>query len=156
MKKRFGLAFFLSLLVLLSFGPVLGGDSFFGKVTEVRAPNVVVIDNGKARFVVNIVGIEPAREAAIASQAKQLVADLVLNKDARVRILGWTQKNEMVAQLLTANKEIGIKDVAVEMVRAGMARRQQGKDEDFGYKYGELNTAERQARAAKRGLWKTQ
>ena len=44
---------------------------------------------------------------------------------------------------------IGIKEVGVEMVRAGLARRQPGYDE----KYGELAAAEDEARQAGRGIW---
>ena len=37
----------------------------------------------------------------------------------------------------------------MELLRAGMARREEGYD----YKYGELSAAEKEAQTAKRGLW---
>jgi endonuclease YncB( thermonuclease family) len=55
----------------------------------------------------------------------------------------------MLARLFTAEPAIGIGDVGLELVRAGLARRQPNYD----YKYGELAAAEKEARTAKRGLW---
>jgi endonuclease YncB( thermonuclease family) len=55
----------------------------------------------------------------------------------------------MMARLFTDDPEIGIKEVGVELVRAGLARRQKG----FDLKYGELAAAEKEAQGARRGLW---
>jgi endonuclease YncB( thermonuclease family) len=52
----------------------------------------------------------------------------------------------MLGRLDTDDPAIGIKDVGVELVRAGLARVQPG----FG---GDLAKAENEARQAGRGLW---
>jgi endonuclease YncB( thermonuclease family) len=129
------------------------GDSFYGKVVEVKNADLVTLDNGSAKFDIRIIGIDVPREGPNAARAKEFVTRLLLGKNARARVEGRRRTNEMVGQLLTDDKEIGIKDVGVEMLKAGLARRRQGKDTDFGYKYNELTTAEREAREARRGLW---
>ena len=150
MRKKCAIAQFL---VLLVFGaglfPVLAADSFFGKVTEVRSADVVVVDYGKGQYVVRIVGVSVPKEGPITAKAKQFVTDLVLGKVIRARFQG-EQKGEMVSQLFVGDPG---EDVGLELVRAGLARRQQGLDPEFGYKYGELLKAEKEAREGKRGLW---
>ena len=48
----------------------------------------------------------------------------------------------MWARLLTADSVVGLnRDVGLELVRAGLARRRQ----DYDYKYGELSAAENEA-----------
>ena len=63
----------------------LAADSLYGKVTEVRAANVVVLDYGTGRYVVRLIGIEPAREGRAAAEATEFVRRLVLGKSARLR-----------------------------------------------------------------------
>lgn len=133
----------------VSLPPAFAGDSFYGKVTDVRSADVVILDNGSARFTIRIVGIAPPREGPLAKEATQFVAKLVLGKNARMRLEGRNKNGEMVSQLLTDDPQIGIKDVGVELVKAGLARRQANYD----YKYGELSKAEEEARKAGRGLW---
>ena len=68
-----------------------------------------------------------------------------------MRFQGRSEGGEMMVRLFTDDPDIGIKEVSVELVRAGLARRPKG----FDFKYGELAAAEREAQAAKRGLWAT-
>jgi endonuclease YncB( thermonuclease family) len=150
MKNKWAIEGFLGCLVLLtSVLPAFAGDSLYGKVTEVRSADVVILDNGSARFVIRIVGINTPQEGPAANEARQFLSKLVLGKNARMRLEFRNKNGEMVAQLLTDDPEIGIKDVGVELVRAGMVRRQANYD----YKYGELSKAEEEARKAARGVW---
>ena len=140
------LSCFLSLAAL---APLFGGDSFFGTVTDVRSGEVVVISGGRARYVVRIVGVSVEKDGPRATQARQLVASLVLQKKARFYLEGRNKDREMVAVLMTADPEIGFKDVGVELVRAGLAR----VVPNHSYKYGELEAAEKEAQERGRGIW---
>lgn len=153
------------LLGLLVFGtgllPTFAGDSLYGTVTAVKSAEVVVFEYGAAggsgrsatrktgRYDLRLVGIDAPEGGAIARKATQFVANLVLGKNARMRFEYRNKSGEMVSRLLTDDPALGIKDVGLELVRAGLARRQPNYD----YKYGELSVAEREARLARRGLW---
>jgi endonuclease YncB( thermonuclease family) len=129
--------------------PARAGDSLYGKVTEVKSGDRVTLDYGAGSYELRLTGIDVPREGDIARQARERVAKLVLHKNARMRFEGRTENGEMLARLYTDDPELGIREVAVELVRAGLARRQKG----FDFSYGELAAAEREARQAKRGLW---
>lgn len=134
---------------LLGPGPASAGDSIYGTVTAVESATQVTLEAGGQQIEVRIAGIEAPEAGLLADQARQLVADLVLGENARLRPERVLEEDVMVGRLFTADPSTGIRDVAVELVRAGLARRQQG----FDYKYGELAAAEREARAAARGIW---
>lgn len=129
--------------------PASAGDSLYGKVTEVKSGNRVMLDYGAGTYDIRLVGIDVPLEGPIAKESVQFVSKLVLGKNARMRFEGRTPKGEMLARLFTDDPVIGIKEVAVELVRAGLAQRQK----DFDFKYGELSKAETEARANRRGLW---
>lgn len=168
MKKRFAIRdvpAFLGLLTLLVGGagglfPAFAGDALYGRVTAVKSAEVVVLEYGATagpgrsagrtagrptgRYDVRIVGVDAPEAGPLARAAKQFVSNLVLGKDVRLRFEQRNQRGEMVSRLFTGDKEVG-----VELLRAGLARRQPNYD----YKYGELSAAESEAREAKRGLW---
>jgi endonuclease YncB( thermonuclease family) len=141
------------LVLLAGLFPAFAGDSVYGKVTEVRSADVVILNYGRGQYVIRIIGIDVAKEGPVAGQAKEFVAKLVLGKNARMRLGSRAENGEMVSQLFTDDPVIGIKDVGLELVRNGLARRQQGEDYQFGYKYHELTKAEIEAQRAQRGLW---
>ena len=152
MKKRWAIRGCLGLLILgtgLSPHPAFAGDSLYGKVKEVKSAGVVVLDYGAGQYDIRIVGIDVPREGPMADKAKEFVAKLVLGKNARIRFEGRAKDGQMVSRLSTDEPDIGIKDVGLELVRVGLAR----KTKDYDYKYGELAAAEKEAREAKRGLW---
>lgn len=150
MLRRLLPSVLLCVLVLgSSAGPLLAGDSLYGKVTAVEAANVVTLDYGAGQYQLRLVGIDLPATAPLAAQARQLVASLVLGKNARMRFENLSPEGEMLVRLFTDDPTFGIRDVAVELVGAGLAQRQEG----FDYPYGELAAAEAEARAAQRGLW---
>lgn len=141
---------FLGLLLIgAGFSPALAGDSLYGKVTEVKSAGLVTLDYGSGRYEVRITGIDAPREGKLAQDARELVAKMVLGKNARMHFERRNEKGEMVAQLSTDDPAIGIKDVGLELVKSGLVRRQKGYD----YKYQELSAAEAEAQKARRGLW---
>jgi endonuclease YncB( thermonuclease family) len=130
--------------------PAGAGDSLWGKVTAVREPTLVTLDYGAGAYAIRIVGIDAPRAGEpLHGAALKLVSDLVLDKNARMRLHRRGEGDELICRLFTDDPVIGFKEVGVELVRAGLARRQPGYDE----KYGELSAAESEARAARRGMW---
>ena len=142
-----------TLLCALALGatavPVRAGDSIYGTVTAVQAADVVTLDYGAGSYELHLVGIDLPDQAPLAAQARKLVATLVLGKHARMRFQNLSPTGEMLVRLSTDDPTLGIRDVAVELVSAGLAQRKRG----FDYPYGELAAAEAEARAAQRGLW---
>lgn len=149
------------LVLAVSLLPAFAGDSLYGRVTAVKSPEVVVFEYGSAggpgrstarksgQYDLRIAGIDAPGTGARAREARQFLSSLVLGKNARMRFEYRNKSGEMVARLFTDDPELGVKDVGLELVKAGMARRQASYD----YKYGELSAAEREAREARRGLW---
>jgi endonuclease YncB( thermonuclease family) len=142
----------IACLVLLAGRPAIAGDSLYGKITEVRSGNVVTLDYGAGQYTIRLIGIDVP--GATAGGAREALAGLVLGKNARVRLAGF-ENGEMVGRLLVDDPAAGAKDVGIEMLRTGLARRQSGEGHQFDYKYGELSAAEAEARTARRGLWAT-
>jgi endonuclease YncB( thermonuclease family) len=141
----------VSLAVLAVFlVPAHAGDSLYGKVTAVKEATLVTLDYGAGSYDIRLVGVDaPKPGEAHADEARQWISGLLLNKNARMRLHHRAPNGEMVCRLFTDDPVIGIKEVGVEMLRAGLAKRQAGYDE----KYGELAAAEAEARAAGRGIW---
>jgi endonuclease YncB( thermonuclease family) len=137
------------LLALVMLGATLGpswaGDSLYGRVTAVKGPTLVTLDYGEGSYDIRLVGIEAPR----GEEARQFLSNLVLGKNARMRLHHRGPNNELVCRLFTDDAVIGIKEVSVLMLREGLARRIGGYDE----KYGELAAAENEAKAAGRGIW---
>ena len=130
--------------------PAEAGDSLYGKVVAVKEATLVTLDYGSGTYDIRIVGVDaPKPGEPQAEEAVRFVSNLLLGKNARMRLHRGSPGGEMVARLFTDDPVLGIKEVGVELLRAGLARRQPGYDE----KYGELAAAESEARAAGRGLW---
>jgi len=150
MTNRWAIQSLLGWLVLgAGILPAFAGDALYGKVTAVRSAEVVVFDYGKGQYDIRIAGIEAPKQDPGAREARRFVSQLVLGKNARIRFEYRDKNGQMVSRLFTDDPATGIKEVGVELLKAGMARRQPNYD----YKYGELSAAENEARAAKRGLW---
>lgn len=151
-RKKWAATGILGLLIFgTSLFPAFAGDSLYGKVTAVKSANLVTITIGTGQVNIRIAGTDVPKEGRHAEDAKKFVSDLVLGKNARLRLDYRAKNKEMVGRLQTDDPEIGIKDVGLELVRAGLARRQPGYD----YKYHELSAAENEARKAQRGVWVT-
>jgi endonuclease YncB( thermonuclease family) len=142
-------------LIVLAAGPAsaLAGDSLYGTVVAVKTANAIVLDYGKGQYTVRLVGVQAPATRATATQARQRLADLVLRKRVQIRIDYWDREGAIVGRVLTiAAPNRPIKDVGRELIKGGLVQKQKGVD----YKYGELAAAEREARSAKRGMWRGQ
>lgn len=150
MRQKWSMRGALCLALLGAAAAAHAGDSLWGKVTAVKEPTLVTLDYGTGSYEIRLVGVEaPKAGDALYGQAVGFVSGLVLNKNARMRLHHRAANDELVCRLFTDDPQIGIKEVGVELLRAGLARRQDGYDE----KYGELAAAEAEARDAGRGLW---
>jgi endonuclease YncB( thermonuclease family) len=152
MKSLLALLFALSMFAA-AFSLARAGDSLYGKVTEVPSAVLVVLKCGTVSYDIRLIGIDA--DGPLAAQAREFVSKLIIGKNARARFEARESNGEMLSRLFTDDQAGGIKDVGLELVRAGLARRQTGADYQFDYKYGELSAAEGEAQAAKRGIWAT-
>ena len=151
MRSKLTTAGFLSAFLLgIALLQAAGGDSLYGKITAVKSAQTVVLDYRTGHYNIRIVGIN-VPEGAVSKQAQQFLTKLLLGKHARMRLEQRAKNGDMIARLFTDDPVLGIKDVGVELVRNGLARRQ----ENYDYKYGELAAAENEAQKAGRGLWAT-
>jgi len=146
----------LAAVACLALVPILSGalahrrgDSAFGRITAVRSADVVVFAHGAGTYDLRIIGIVPPRDTADARVAVTFLAELVLNRNVRMRLEGRLPNGQLRARLFTADSAAAIQEVSVELVRAGVVQKQP----NFDLKYGELGRAESDARAARRGLW---
>lgn len=142
---------FVGVLCLFISWSASAGDSLYGRVVAVRAANLVTFDYGDGQYELRLIGIDVPKDGQLARDAVELVSKLVLGKNTRMRFEGRTADGVMWARLFTDDPVLGIRDVAVELTRAGFAVRSQAVTE--AYKYDELEIAEREARAARRGRW---
>jgi endonuclease YncB( thermonuclease family) len=149
MRKTMVICALVGVLFAASSMPAFAGDSLYGKVIDVKRADLVVLAADEWKHDIRIFGVDVPKEGPIATRAREFVVKLVGNKNARMRFEGRAPNGEFVGRLFTDDPEIGIKDVGLELIRAGLARRITGND----YKYGELSAAEREAKQAKRGLW---
>jgi endonuclease YncB( thermonuclease family) len=110
----------------------------------------VVFAHATGTYNLRIAGVVVPQDTRSADAATEFVRNLVLNRNVRMRMEGGRLRTgELHVRLFTADSVPGIRDVGVEVVRAGLARRQVNYD----YKYGELAAAEAEARQARRGVW---
>lgn len=153
MSKRSGLPGVALLTLILGFSPGItarGGDSLYGKVTAVKRADLITLDYGAGTYDIRLAGVVLPKNRAAAQKAREFVSKMLLNKPVRLRFDGRTAQGEMVGKIYTDDPEIGIKDVCLEMVRAGKALR----DPSYtGYCYNELTVAEAEAKQAQRGIW---
>jgi endonuclease YncB( thermonuclease family) len=156
MKKMRAVLPVCSALILLAavLPTLVVAKAMFGEITEVRSADIVVLAVDNESYVVHLVGVGAATEGPIAQQAKEFVTRLVLGKRVSMRLASRAPNGELYGQLMSQDAT-GIHDVGLELVRSGLARRLPGEDFQFGYKYGELSRAERDAQASRRGLWAT-
>ncbi len=142
------------LLAAGSMGIAVAGDSMVGKVVAVKSGNLVTLDWGGGTRDVRINGIEIDTGKAAALAARTALSNLILGKTVRLRFDGLTPEGQLSGRIWLGGidkPEETIKDVGVELVRAGSVR----ADKEYRhYKYGELEQAEAEARQFRRGLWR--
>lgn len=147
-----GYKFFLEfvLAAALAAAPVHARD-FDGRVVGIQdGDTVTVLDAAKQQHRIRIAGIDaPEKAQAFGAAAKENLARLAFGKQADVRCSKRDRYGREVC-----NVYVGARDVGLEQVRSGHAwwyreyAREQGPDDRKVYE-----TAESEARGARRGLW---
>src|SRR5438105_12573659 len=118
-SKLAATAIFSLLIFPIAFASISAGKAIYGQVTEVRSGSVVTLDHGAGRYDIRIAGIDVPTEEPLASAAKLLAASLVLGKKVRLIFISRMPNGEMLGRLDTDDPASGIKDVALELVKAG-------------------------------------
>ena len=153
-SRRFGSA--LALYVALAVSPSAlsyAGDSLVGRVVAVKSGDLITLDYGAGREEVRIAGIEIDRREPMALEAKEALSDMILDKVVRLRFDGYLPNGEMSGRLWLGGiggSDERVRDVGVELVRAGKVRSVKGYPE---YKYGEMSRAQAEAIQTRRGVW---
>lgn len=124
---------------------------FDGVVTAIKNPEVLVIDAGATTHDVRIYGIDaPEDGQPFAAEAKAFVRERLLGRNVGARFKYRNVAGEMVSRVFLDEN-----DIAVEMLRRGLAWRLPGasyKPSDAIHA-DELTAAELEARGARTGLW---
>jgi endonuclease YncB( thermonuclease family) len=153
MKRRFkGITAALA-LAAIPLMPASAGDSFVGRVTAVKGANVITLQQGDVVYDVRINGILVDQDAVAARAARETVSKLVLGRDVRLRFDGLYD-GQMTGRIKVGaigKPDEEVKDLGVELVRAGLVRRDAAYAK---YKYGQMEQAENEARQNRRGLWR--
>jgi endonuclease YncB( thermonuclease family) len=147
-----GYRFFLGavLAAALAAAPVYARD-FDGRVVGIQdGDTVTVLDAVKQQHRIRIAGIDaPEKAQAFGAAAKENLARLAFEKQAEVRCNKHDRYGREVC-----NVYVGARDVGLEQVRSGHAwwyreyAREQSPEDRKVYE-----TAESEARGARRGLW---
>lgn len=130
-----------TLLIALT---LLTADTMTGKVVSVTDGDTIVVLVDKLDVKVRLDGIDaPERRQAFGNAARERVAALTFGKVVTLHTKGTDRYGRTIATVIADERSIN-----VAMVREGLAwhYREYSKDD-------ELAEAEREARAAKRGLW---
>ncbi|HEY8697443.1 MAG TPA: thermonuclease family protein [Rhizomicrobium sp.] len=127
-------------------------DTIYGTVVAVKSPTLLTLDYGRGRYDIRLVGMEAPRTPQLSKAAQSFVARLTLNRKARLRFYYREPSGVMVGRLQTDDRVVGLKDVGLELVRAGLVLPAKG----FDYTYKDLSAAELDAQRARRGLWSTE
>ncbi len=140
-------------LAVLPLAAVHAGDTFVGRVTAVKSANVITMQQGDIVYDVRINGIVVDKDSTLARAARNALTNLLLDKTVRLRF------DKRVDGQMTGRIRIGgigkpeeeVKDVGVELVRAGVVRADASYPK---YRYGQMQSAEDEARQARRGVWR--
>lgn len=130
--------------------PTLAGDTLYGTIVEVKAGNLAVLDYGQGKYTVKLIGINLAKDKTLAQKAKDVTTAMLLNKRVQMRFGYRDSAGQMVSRLLTVYTDTQKgEDLGEKLVSAGLAKKQA----DYDYPCGCLGKAEKEAQAAKRGVW---
>lgn len=142
MKKIYYLLIMLAILTAQAFGETLTGRVV--KVTDGDTFHVLM--NGRKNYKIRMLGIDaPEKSQAYGNQSKQYLASMIAGRTVTVQY----ENEDRYGRILGTISTSGIRDVNLEMIRAGYA---------WYYRLGNhiptYERAEAQAHEQKKGLWK--
>jgi endonuclease YncB( thermonuclease family) len=134
----------LSAAVAVLVGAACAGETFTGKVVAIHDGDTISVLRGRETVRLRLEGIDtPELGQAFGRAAKQFTAELAFGREATVTTHYRDRFDRPVARV-----RLGGEDLSLALVRAGMAWHFTRYSSDR-----ELATVEREARAARRGLW---
>jgi endonuclease YncB( thermonuclease family) len=151
-KKLFNIFLFLIASLLIYSTICLAGQF---EVTRVYDGDTVNAEGSGIEIKVRLVGIDAPETSRkkremgqpYSQQSKKYLTALILNRTVDIKGYGLDGYNRVLGVIFLNGKNINL-----EMVRQGLAEVYQGKP-PRGLDIGPYRTAEREARAAKRGMW---
>jgi|SRR5581483_2373160 len=137
------------ILALFLWSSAVGAEVLVGRVVGVHDGDTITVlsevDGKKVSTKVRLWGIDaPESKQAFGSRAKDELSGMVFNKAVRVEVQDKDRYGRTVGRVF-----VGAVDANLAMVRAGFAWWYQ----TYAKKATDLQSAEAEARAAKRGLW---
>lgn len=135
----------LLVLTLLAIAPAAWSDAITGRVVGIKdGDTIVLLDNQTRQMSIRLAQIDaPEKSQAYGQRSKQSLSSLVYGKTVQVELNGDRSYDRLVGTLFLDGR-----DINREQVRRGMAwvSPKYAKDPS-------LFTVEKQARAARAGLW---
>lgn len=120
------------------------GETFTGKVVAIHDGDTISVLRGRETLRLRLEGIDcPELRQSFGRRARQLTSELAFGRDAVVTTLYRDGFGRPVARV-----RVGGEDLSLALVRAGLAWHFTRFSHDR-----TLAAAEREARAARRGLW---
>jgi endonuclease YncB( thermonuclease family) len=126
-------------------GQAYPGEVLVGKVVRIAdGDTLTILDDAEMQHRIRLYGIDaPEKAQAFGTQSKKNLGDKVFGEIVRVEVVDIDRYHRAVGRIFLGNRFINL-----EQVREGYAWRYASYDHQH-----EFDTAERQARAAHRGLW---
>lgn len=127
-----------------------------GVFTAVKDANVVVLDYGAGSYDVRLYGTEaPADGQPFAAEARSFVSDRLLGRNGAIRFKWRNAQAEMVSRIFYTDSQGQERDLAVDMVSAGLAWIRPGAKYPpaEGGEVDDLTAAGAAAQKARRGIW---
>lgn len=141
-RRRCQVVVLVALLVAARYG---AGESFPGRVVSVRDGDTLEVMRGGKAVRVRLWGVDcPELAQAFGPRAKQRTSDLAFGREVRVTVVDRDRYGRLVVQV-----EVDGRDLGEALLQAGMAwwyRHHAPEQRSY-------ERAEREARAARRGLW---
>jgi micrococcal nuclease len=132
--------------IILTVACVLASD-LNGKVVSVTDGDTITVLVGREQVKVRLDGIDaPERRQAFGNASREKLAGLVFEQDVKVITKGKDRYGRTIGVVVAGERSVNL-----QMIEAGLAWHYVEYSKDA-----ELARAEREARAAKRGLWTDQ
>lgn len=153
MRTRFVVAALACLPLLAAAPRAPAGDSLDGTISEAREPTLVMLEVGRTRFRVRLIGVRVPPDPISVATARAFLRDSVVGRSAHARIEYENDRGELVSRVFvpdtTREGAPFTRDVSRVMVAAGVAQ----ADDSDGDPFGLLTLAEDSAKTLRRGFW---
>lgn len=139
-------ALLIILTILITIPVPLSAHVLYGRVVKIAdGDTFTMLVNGKEQIKIRIDGIDaPEKGQAYGKRAKEYLSSMIWGVYINVQVTKKDRYGRSIGKVSTS----AIKDVGLEMIKAGYAWQYRDYNNDKSY-----TTTENQARKDKRGLW---